>query len=151
MRPPPPYLRVWMTVPLPLIWRSGSAIAQVLQIEVKWCVMDRKREEKELKSGSISPVSPSFSITHGILLLPWGSLLTWRPFLWFLENLKQEKGTLLVVDPDLQIGGGERGGGSRPDPEVRGGTGPLPWIPTVCLRIQSSLLSLLAIGVAKRL
>ena len=24
-RPPPPYLRVWMTDPRPLIWRSGSA------------------------------------------------------------------------------------------------------------------------------
>ena len=25
--PPPPYLRVWMTVPSPFIWRSGSASA----------------------------------------------------------------------------------------------------------------------------
>ena len=65
----------------------------------------QKAGRKELKSGNISLVSPSFWITHGILPLPWGSLLTWRPFLWFFENLKREKGTLLVANPDLQIGG----------------------------------------------
>ena len=48
-----------------------------------------------------------------------------------------------MVNPDLQIGGGEGGGGlgGRPDPKVRGGPGPSPAFATVCLRIQSSLLS----------
>ena len=112
--------------------------------------MDRKREEKELKSGNISLVSPSFSITHGILPLPWGSLLTWRPFLWFFENLKQEKGTLLVADPDLLIGGGE-GEGCRPNPEVRGG-GRAPLLDSPLFACEySHLFSLLATGDAKRL
>ena len=33
------------------------------------------------------------------------------------------------------------GGVGRPDPEIRGGPGPFPGFATVCLRIQSSLLS----------
>lgn len=32
-----------------------------------------------------------------------------------------------MADPDLLIGGGE-GEGCRPNPEVRGGAGPLSWI-----------------------
>ena len=112
--------------------------------------MDRKREEKELKSGNISLVSPSFWITHGILPLPWGSPLTWRPFLWFLENLKQEKGTLLEADPDLLIGGGEGGGLSSRPWGKRGGRAPLLDSPLFGCE-YSHLFSLLATGVAKRL
>ena len=46
-----------------------------------------------------------------------------------------------MAGPDLQIGGREGRGGGRPDPEIRGGPGPSPEFATVCLRIQSSLLS----------
>ena len=35
LRPPPPYLRVWMTAPHLLIWWSGSATAVYLNIDCK--------------------------------------------------------------------------------------------------------------------
>ena len=86
----------------------------------------QKARRKRVKVREYFSSFPFFLATHGILALPWGSLLTWRPFLWFLENLKLEKGALPVADPDLQIRG-RRGEGGYPDPEIRGG-GPLPWI-----------------------
>ena len=137
---PPSHLSEGLVPPLP---RGSSDRSEIVS-------NGQKAGRKRVKVREYLSSFPSFSITHGILPLPWGSLLTWRPFLWFFENLKQEKGTLLVADPDLLIGGGEGGGLSSKPWGKRGGRAPLLDSPLFACE-YSHLFSLLATGDAKRL